>query len=248
MDLSEFTSPASSRLNDKAATKLAWLPSESGFPSTTAYGAGDRSNWSFAALNVGFWNIAGALGLAVPAASFVESFNHDPVQQADKSWVRTYSVTALGSTYTARLVSRYTASGVRWEMYVTKQNSFADFMWYCGESNDSASEGYWLLKDKPADPSDLLRIDWRYNSSAQTADVKYTNVVPNGPENGGYIHCSTTQKAPYNRACDIYNKGKANHTYIEWSSTTREGQVKDVLHFGDSQWHRWDSSLRNTTD
>ena len=47
---------------------------------------GDRSNWSYAALNVGFWNIVGVVGLAVPVASFVESFKHSPVQQPDNSW------------------------------------------------------------------------------------------------------------------------------------------------------------------
>ena len=112
---------------------------------------------------------------------------------------------------------------------------------YYGGSNLPATEGYWILKKNPSDPTDLLRIDWQRDLAEGTHDIKYTNIVPGGPENGGYIFHGVTTEEPYDLFCEIYNKGKDNHTYIKWSSITKEGQVKDGSHFGDSGWHCWDS-------
>ena len=101
------------------------------------------------------------------------------------------------------------------------------------------------MKSKPSDPTDLIRIDWRRNPSRNTSDIKYTNVVPGGPENGGYISYAVTGSTPYDRTYTIYNKGKNQTTYIEWNSATKEGRVKDAAHFRDDSWHYWNSELLN---
>jgi hypothetical protein len=77
--------------------------------------------------------------------------------------------------------------------------------------------------------------------------VKYTNVVPDGPENGGYIDTQYTGGVPYDHIWDIYNKGQDNHTNIEWSQATGEGRVKDYNHFADDDWHCWDVTRTNIT-
>ena len=206
---------------------------------------GDRSNWGFAALNVGFWNLVGFVGLAIPVGAFVESIKQTPIKQPDNSWVWTYSITVQEITYTAELHGKYIDSDVRWDMYITKQNEYTDFLWYYGVSNSDNTQGYWVLKEKPARMDDLLRIDWHRNPANETGDIKYTNIVPGGVENGGYIAFTVNKNEPYNRSYTIYNKGKNETTYIEWSSTTKAGRVKDALHFGDDNWHYWDSTLKN---
>jgi hypothetical protein len=50
---------------------------------------------------------------------------------------------------------------------------------------------------------------------------------------------------PYDHIWDLYNKGQDNHTYIEWSSTSGEGRVKDSNRFGDDNWHCWDGGRMN---
>jgi len=83
MDFSDFTSQTffSPDLGTLTAKSPSLVTREA--PSDTANAPGDHSNFSFAALNVRFWNIVGALGLAVPVASFTESSNHTPMQQPD---------------------------------------------------------------------------------------------------------------------------------------------------------------------
>jgi len=199
----------------------------------------EQQNWGFAALNVGFWNTVLFVGLAIPVASFIESFNHAPEQQPDYTWVWSYEVPFEEDTFSAELHGRFIDTGVRWEMYISKQGEYRDFQWYYGESNLPATEGFWILKKSQADPIDLLRIDWQRDITDGSSNIQYTNVVPGGPENGGYIYYEVTPAGPYDRAYEIYNKGKDNTTYIEWDSVTQEGRVRDSRHFGNGDWRCW---------
>jgi hypothetical protein len=207
--------------------------------------SGSQSNRNHAAFNVGFWNLAVVVGLAVPVAAFQASFRNIPLQQEDGSWVWSYDVRIDGTVHSAKLHGQFITEGVRWEMRISKEGEYEDFLWYYGESDLPATDGFWILKQSPAVPEDLLRIDWSRNISAETHTIRYTNIVPDGPENGGYIDARHTDDTPYDRIWDIYNKGQDNHTYIEWSSATGEGRVKDVKHFDDEEWHCWDSDRLN---
>jgi hypothetical protein len=205
----------------------------------------NQSNWNYAALTVGFWGAVVVVGLAVPVAAFRESFLHTPVQQPDGSWKWSYSVNIGAFVYSAELHGQFIPEGVHWDMRISKEGEYEDFLWYYGEHNLPATEGLWVLKQSPALPSDLLQIDWSRNISAGTYNITYTNIVPSGPENGGYIDFQYTDGIPYDYICDIYNKGQDNHTYIEYGSSTGEGRIKDFNHFGDNDWHCWDSDRMN---
>jgi hypothetical protein len=215
------------------------------------FDTGNHSNWDYAALTVGFWSIVITVGLAVPVAAFRASFQHTPVQQPDGSWIWSYSVNIGGSIYTAELHAQFTTEviteGVHWSMNISKQGEYEDFLWYYGECDLPATEGFWILKQSPTNSTDLLRIDWSRNISAGTYAIRYTNIVPGGPENGGYIDFRYTKGIPYDYICDIYNKSQDNHTYIDWSSTTGEGRVKDFQHFDNDDWHCWASNHTNVT-
>jgi hypothetical protein len=210
------------------------------------YAIGQRANWGFAALNVGIWSVIIVVGLVIPVAAFVESFHHSPEQQPDYTWIWMYDVEIEGVIHTAELHGKYIDNGVRWDMYVSKQNEYTDFQWYYGESDLPATEGFWILKKSPDDPSDLLRIDWRRDLADGSHDLKYTNIVPNGPENGGYIFHGVTSGDDYDRFYEIYNKGKDHYTYIEWNYESKDGRVKDSNFFKDDYWHCWDGQYFNS--
>jgi hypothetical protein len=220
---------------------------DNGIGSFVSLETGNQSNWNYAAFTVGFWGAVVVVGLAVPVAAFRESFQHTPVQQPDGSWIWSYSVNVGTSVYSAELHGQFITEGVHWGMNISKAGEYEDFLWYYGEHNLPATDGFWVLKQSPAVPEDLLRIDWSRNISAGTYAIKYINIVPGGPENGGYIDVQYTKGTPYDYICDIYNKGETNHTYIDWSSITGEGRVQDLKHFGDTDWHCWDSDQLNVT-
>ncbi len=162
-----------------------------------------HQNWGWAALNVAVWNTLLTITFAVPVAAFAESFNHEPVQQDDGSWVWSYSVTVGNAQYTANLHATLVAEGVQWEMYISRQNGFSNFLWYSGLSEFSGQHGTWTLFHEPNDPTPFLGIEWNRSISEGTADIKYTNIIPNHPENGGYIFYGIVNQTPYDAFYDI---------------------------------------------
>ena len=205
-------------------------------------------NWGWAAGNLVVWNTILTVTLAVPAASFVESFNHDPELQTDGSWVWSYNYSVFGQSYTAELHARLGIDGIRWEMYISKQNAYSNFLWYTGKSNPLTADGTWTLYKNPNDPTPFLGIEWDVNVADGTSNIKYINIVPDSPENGGYIYYGTTKasESPFDAFYEIYAKGKDNFTNLEWNRTTKDGRVSDVLHFDDSEWHCWNTQLEDT--
>ena len=218
-----------------------------GMDGLVSFETGNQSNRNYAALAVGIWSTIIRVGLAVPVAAFRASFHNIPLQQPDGSWIWSYSVMIGGSVYSAELHGQFITEGVHWDMRISKEGEYEDFLWYYGENSLPATEGFWILKQSPAVPTDLVRVDWSRNISAGTHAVRYTNIVPDGPENGGYIDTQYIKGVPYDHIWDMYNKGADNHTYIEWSSTTGEGRVKNSNYFHDDDWHCWDSARMNIT-
>ena len=206
----------------------------------------DTSNALVSIVTVGAWNFLITVGLAVPVASFVESFKHEPTLKNDGTWVWEYSLVGNYSTYTAKLNGKLNGSKVNWEMYISKTGfgAFTDFLWYKGESNAENTSGEWTLYDNPTNAKELLEITWSDDKNGN-AEITYLNIVPSGPENGGYIHYGKNNNSPYNAFYNIYNKGKDNHTIIEWNRTSKEGRVQDFKYFNNNNWHCWNSQWLN---
>lgn len=202
------------------------------------------ANWLFAVGNVIAWNTLITVSLAIPVASYIEAFKHEPVQQNDGSWVWSYSFT-VGVQHTAELHAVTDSEGIQWDMYVTKAGEYTDFHWYSGHSNLFTTDGFWILYLNPAETYEALRIDWDIDADTATANTKYTNIIPDNPENGGYINYGVTTDEPLEAFYEIYNKGADNLTTIQWDRATKEGRVMDVNHFGDGDWHCWDTSLQD---
>jgi len=202
-----------------------------------------RNNWSWAALNVSVWNSVLTLTLAIPASAFFESFNHQPVQQQDGSWLWQYSLTIQDTLYTAKLYGETIPWGVEWRMLLSKDGAYTDFEWFTGYSNQEATQGDWTLNKNPESPIPFLSIDWYRNSSDGTGEITYTNIAPGEPNNGSYITYSKTNEVPYNRYYLIFGKEDNRLVDITWNYELHYGRVKDPIHFGDENWYCWDERL-----
>lgn len=200
-----------------------------------------RDNWSWAALNVGFWSSVMTVTLAVPAASFAEAFNHDPVEGDNGDYIWTYNFRAGNNWFTAELHGKLQGTKVLWDMFITKADVYENFNWYSGESELAGSNGQWILNKDPQDARPFLQIDWA--RSTTSVEVKYTNIVPDGPNNGSYIAYKRTTENVYNGYYDIFNVTNSNLIEMKWNRQNRDGRIKDPVHFGDEQWHCWDENL-----
>lgn len=208
--------------------------------------AGTTQNWSYAGLNVLVWNTILTVGLAVPVASFVAAVGQTPVKHTNNDWVWSYNFHVNQVLHLAELHGRVEGDEVVWGMYISKQDAYEDFLWYSGVSKMDGTEGSWTIYKDPDDPSPLIRIDWHRNPDEGTWDIRYTNIIPEDAENGGYIFHGVANDLTYDAFYDIYNKGLDNHTNIEWHRTTKAGRVLDENHFGDTDWHCWDGQLNDT--
>ncbi len=212
------------------------------FKSTTTY-----QNWGWAATNIVVWNVAITINLAVPVASFHEAFNHEGVFDPEtNSWVWSYNFMAGGVAHLAKLNASLVSEGVQWEMYISKNNHYTDFLWYSGLSNLTNTHGYWNLNNKPQEPFEYLHIEWNRDIENETADVKYSNVIPGNANNGSYIHYGITNELPYNTFYDIFSVSQNNINNIEWNRENKNGRIRDEIHFGDFEWKCWDTSLLDT--
>jgi hypothetical protein len=208
----------------------------------------DYSNYQRAVAHVFIWNIVITINLAVPVATYVHSFNYTPQYQPDEaSWKWTYDVNVNNGAYTANLYGKIFETHVQWDMYISKSGmgGYSDFHWYHGISNLDNTGGEWILNHSPAIPNPYVGIVWTRNISDGVFDIRYTNIVPDGAENGGYISYGFTNDTQYNAFYEIYNKGLDNLVEIHCHRTTRDGRIKDPAFFGDENFRCWNSLLIN---
>ncbi len=93
-------------------------------------------------------------GLAIPIASFRESFKHEAVYHPDLgNWTWSYNFTvSLGRLRSGSLPGTLETDSVVWEMRITTGSEFADVLWYYGKSALDKSGGYWILQENPLNP------------------------------------------------------------------------------------------------
>lgn len=231
VDLARFTQPVT------RAAKAGGYAVDFSILASTAH--------TFAALNVGTWNLLLTVGLAIPVAAFVESFNHPAIPQADGRWIRSYSVTVNNVLHTAQLEARVEQGQVFWDMFVSRQGQYSRFNWFSGESDLDASQGRWTINKDPSNPVALLAIDWHKDHTSNTGGVRYENIEPGSVENGGYIDYGRISGSGLDTFYDIYNKGQDNLVEIEWNSTVGDGRVRNQRFFGDVDWHYWDADFED---
>ena len=210
---------------------------------TTAYKSSvTYQHWGRAAAHVLVWNTVLTVTLAVPVASFRESFKHTPVYDPDiNSWVWSYNFVAAGDIHLAELHGTVTPNGVEWNMYISRDGHYSDFLWYSGTSDAGNESGSWVLNTNPDNPNSFLLIEWNRDIVNGNYDIKYTNIATSNPNNGSYIFYGKTSDlmdATYN----IYNSSEINFVRINWSRAYIFGQIKDPFFFEDEEFHCWDET------
>ena len=200
-----------------------------------------------AASNVFVWNTVLAVNMAIPVASFLEAFNHNPTYEGNGIFVWSYDVQVAGQTYIASLSGQFVNNNedVEWIMTVSQVGGFSDFVYYSGIVATDGSEATWTLNHKPLSPEPYIGVDYQKNLATQDISIRYTNVIPNNPDNGDYIEYRTDAAGDFNRAYDV-NRGADDFLEILWNVPSNEGRVRHERRFGDTDWHCWDTQLMDT--
>jgi hypothetical protein len=207
----------------------------------------ENSNWEFAATVAGIWRLIISTTLAIPVISFELAVNQEPVYLSDHTWQWSYNATIADVVYKARLTGQIQSSNVAWKMYITKEGSYNDFLWFEGTSNLDGSGGQWTLYQSNLNPVALLRIDWT-KSGTTVGTIKYTYIKASDPFQNSYIEyglTTSTLNAYY--SIHYYNGAKFSDVDVEWNTITHEGRIKSLDYLGDTNWYCWDSNLVNVS-
>jgi hypothetical protein len=203
-------------------------------------------NWGWSALNVTVWNAVITVTLAVPVTAFYESFKHEGIYNpTTDEWIWSYNFFVAGQIHQASLHASLVSSGIHWKMFITKNNAYDNFLWYEGTTNPSNTVAEWHFNEKPANPDEILLIEYQKDAQTNIEQIKYTNVNTASPGNGGYIQYGTNTTLDFDAFYTIYYIEEENIINIEWSRTMKDGRVRDELHFGDFEWKCWDTDLQD---
>jgi len=200
------------------------------------------ANWTTAVVTVGVWNTILAVTLAVPVASYIEAFNHEPVRVDNNTWKWSYTVQVNAVNYTADLYADVFDADVNWEMYISQEGGFSNFLWYKGTCDILRTHGNWTLYVGPVSNNEFLEIEWTHDWETTTGDIRYTNVLASNEGIGDYIYAGITTDTPYNAFYDLYDNSKDNLVEINYNTVTREGNI-----YYDSLWHCWNTNLEDIT-
>lgn len=202
-------------------------------------------NWFYSAVNLVVWNTALTLNLAIPVASFGESFKYQAEFQGNGSWLWSYEYPLAGATYRAELYGTIVSVGtVEWEMYISKVGGFDRVLWYEGTTTDNNATATWTLYHQANNPQPFMRVDYVKSNSTGVESIRYTNIIPNNAEKGSYIEYRADNGGAGNfeHFYDLYQIDKDNLMEIQWNKESN-GRVKDPKHFQDEEWHCWDENL-----
>jgi len=211
-----------------------------------------RTNFIFAAANVLWWNTILTVQMAIPVAAFVEAFNHEAVwDRPSRTWMWMYSFEINGFTYTAELQGKTIDNEVQWSMYISKSDTYTDFLWFSGISDLNNTYGSWnLYKDPEGGGKDseagspFIDINWSINEDG-SSEITYTNVEEALTNNGNYIKYGKTTDPDLDAFYDIFIDWEDNLISIKWNTTDHYGRVLSMAHFKDPYWHCWDEFFRN---
>lgn len=204
-------------------------------------------NYLHAAMNVLVWNTVVTAHMYIPVVAFKEALRHKAVYQGNGIWMWSYDVTDnQNETYIVKLYGELLVNDeVKWDMYVSKIGGFSNMHWFTGITGKGNNYANWTLNFDPIAPKPFVKID--YSKSSGSALIRFTNAIPNVPQNGGYIEYREAAiiGTAFDRSYDVFVAEMNNLLQINWNSQFKNGRVKDAKKFNDDEWHCWDRSYQN---
>ncbi len=198
-------------------------------------------------VHVGVWTVLTTGAMIVPVTAYTKALEQEPVHVSGSKWVWEYQFDIGLKIYTVQLYGETKNDEVKWEMYVSLEGDFQDYLWYTGTHDVECTEGQWIINKSPSQDHQFLQIDWTRNKEDNTGTIKYTNIEPESADNGAYVHYGDGQEGSFDAFYNIYYVKKDNLVEVNYNSTYNNGRIKDFETFEDNNWHCWDENWQDIT-
>ena len=200
--------------------------------------------WNVAHAKVGFvvWSNIIKLQLAVPTIALAEAFKQQPIVVEEGKWLWTYSVD-LDANYQVKLYANDRGNQqVGWEMYLSKEGEYKDYLWVTGTSTRSMESGAWTVNEGF---SELMKIDWKKDAPNTVTELVYTQVKKGSEYEGSYVKYQVLDEGDYNISYSVYLSNEDNLFEVNYHTETQVGRVSDEKRFKDNAWHCWNSNFED---
>lgn len=215
--------------------------------------AGDYSNgrmtetkyhFGYAAANFLFWQSFLTMHLTVPVAAFKAAVDQKASYIPDEQrWLWSYEVEQGTHTYQAKLYAAVNDGTIDWEMYVSKSDSFQDFLWYKGISARDGRSGSWTVSVEPeGNAREALLIEWERKDD-EVASIKYTSIDQSSDAKDSYIAYGKTDEGDFDSFYHVYLSSTDKMMKIDINSETKAGRVQSPHDFQDDTWHCWNTEM-----
>lgn len=203
--------------------------------------------WNVVHARLGFviWSNLVRFQLAVPTIALSEAFKQQPTLVEGGKWRWTYDV-ELDGNYQVKLYG--TDQGdqqVGWEMYLSKEGGFQNFLWVEGTSARNGDQGQWTVNKDAS--KELMKVDWKKGASDTVTELTYTNVEKDGEYESSYVKYQMLDEGDYNTSYSVYLSNEDNLFKIDYNTETQIGRVSDPKRFEDNAWHCWNSNFEDVS-
>ena len=215
-------------------------------PATSKGSTSSYQNFTRSFVTLGFWNISVTVVSALPLAAYAHALQQEPAYTGDNAWEWSYDFSLNGVSYAATLIAKRISNE---EFSVDMSIAFSALpdkgvKWFDGVARYDHTRADWTFYKDGSIP--VLEIGWNKDFETEKADLTYTYIEPGQKETGSYIMWKYLPGMPYDAT---YMISMADGTVdIQWNVSTIEGRIKDLSHFGDAEWHCWDSRENGLAD
>jgi hypothetical protein len=191
---------------------------------------------------VGIWQTIIIYHMAIPVAAFKGTIAQAVQEVEPNHWMWSYTTSILFVDYTSELHAIYENGKIIWEMRISQENGYSNFVWFTGESDVDQTKGSWILYSSPEDPRAFLDIHWEKNIENTIGYMKYENVLEGNQAEGSYIIYGAKINEAYNRYYNIVGVEVNNYALIEWNKDQKNGRIQAPNSYGDNLWHCWNTA------
>jgi hypothetical protein len=210
--------------------------------------AATYENFHHAFATLLFWhtNSSITLTMALPIAAYGYAIQQEAEYMGDNTWEWSYEIDWFGTDYIVTLTTERINNE---EFSILMDIALADLptlglKWFDGVVRYDHTHATWTVYKEGT----IAVVDAELNMNYETdaGSLKYTYVEPDMEETESYILYEYDPEAVWDASYTV--SLSAGMTEIEWDIVTKEGHVKDVVYFGDADWHCWDSLVNGLVD
>jgi len=183
---------------------------------------------------------------ALPVAAYKIAMAQEAVDMGDNTWKWSYDFTWGEISYVVSL----TASRISNEEFSIEMDvALAAFpeegmLWFDGVVRYDHTQASWTIYKEGTVA--VVEAEMNMDFETEQASLQYTYVELGMEETGSYILYEYDYEEVYDASYTV--SLSTGMTEIEWIITTKEGHVKDLVKFGDADWHCWDSLANGLVD